>query len=224
MNFMTKGVAGWSKISWGVPTCSILPWLMTTTRSATSRASSWSWVTKTLVRRMSSWRRRSHRRSSCRTWASRQPVGQPVELDQLQQAHDLLADDRRRGPGRPRPHPQPEGHVLEDGHVAEERVVLEDESHPAVAHVTGGGILSLEEDLAHVGTLEPGDDPQEARLARAGRPQERHQLAAGHRQADVVHRDEVAELLRDVSDLNAHRLNWGALQSRPPDPPRAAVE
>ena len=51
------------------------PWFMTTTRSATSRASSWSWVTKTLVRRISSWRRRSQRRSSWRTLASREPKG-----------------------------------------------------------------------------------------------------------------------------------------------------
>ena len=32
-----------------MPTCSIRPWLSTTTRSASSSASSWSWVTKTVV-------------------------------------------------------------------------------------------------------------------------------------------------------------------------------
>ncbi len=68
-------MAGCSKISVGVPTCSIRPWFITTTRSATSSASSWSWVTKTLVRRISSCSRRSQRRSSCRTWASSEPNG-----------------------------------------------------------------------------------------------------------------------------------------------------
>jgi len=33
----------------GLPTCSIFPLLMMTTRSATSKASSWSWVMNTLV-------------------------------------------------------------------------------------------------------------------------------------------------------------------------------
>ena len=48
---------------------------MSTTRSATSKASSWSWVTKTLVTWSSSWSRRSQRRSSWRTRASSAPKG-----------------------------------------------------------------------------------------------------------------------------------------------------
>ena len=51
------------------------PWFITTTRSATSIASSWSWVTKTLVTCISSCRRRSQRRSSLRTLASSAPNG-----------------------------------------------------------------------------------------------------------------------------------------------------
>ena len=46
------------------------PWFMTTTRSATSIASSWSCVTNTLVTCTSSCSRRSQRRSSLRTLAS----------------------------------------------------------------------------------------------------------------------------------------------------------
>ena len=48
---------------------------MTTIRSATSIASSWSWVTKTLVTFISSCSRRSQRRSSFRTRASSAPNG-----------------------------------------------------------------------------------------------------------------------------------------------------
>mmetsp|Transcript_1012 Transcript_1012/g.2507 ORF Transcript_1012/g.2507 Transcript_1012/m.2507 type:complete len:120 (-) Transcript_1012:50-409(-) len=44
-------------------------------RSATSSASSWSWVTKMLVMCSSSCRRRSQRRSSLRTLASSAPKG-----------------------------------------------------------------------------------------------------------------------------------------------------
>jgi hypothetical protein len=59
----------------GVPTCSTLPWFISTTRSATSSASSWSWVTKIEVMCSSSCRRRSQRRSSLRTLASSAPKG-----------------------------------------------------------------------------------------------------------------------------------------------------
>ena len=48
---------------------------ITTICSATSIASSWSWVTKIVVTWTSSWRRRSQARSSSRTWASSAPNG-----------------------------------------------------------------------------------------------------------------------------------------------------
>ena len=48
---------------------------MITTSSAISRASSWSWVTKIVVSWISSWKRRSQRRRSLRTRASRAPKG-----------------------------------------------------------------------------------------------------------------------------------------------------
>lgn len=49
MKSRTKGVAGLARMSWGLPICSIRPIDITTTRSASSIASSWSWVTKTVV-------------------------------------------------------------------------------------------------------------------------------------------------------------------------------
>src|SRR3954471_9826621 len=51
------------------------PSLRTTMRSATSIASSWSWVTRTVVTWTSSCSRRSHARRSARTLASRAPNG-----------------------------------------------------------------------------------------------------------------------------------------------------
>ena len=57
------------------PACSTWPSFITTICSATSIASSWSWVTKIVVTWTSSWRRRSHARSSLRTFASRAPNG-----------------------------------------------------------------------------------------------------------------------------------------------------
>ena len=72
---MTNSVRGRWKTSSGHPTCSTPPWFITTTRSATSSASSWSCVTNTLDTLSSSWSRRSHRRSSWRTLASSAPNG-----------------------------------------------------------------------------------------------------------------------------------------------------
>ena len=48
---------------------------MITILLATSIASSWSWVTKTVVTLTSSWRRRNQARRSLRTLASRAPNG-----------------------------------------------------------------------------------------------------------------------------------------------------
>ena len=72
---MTNALTGRSYRSFGLPVCSMTPWLMTTMSSATSSASSWSWVTKMVVTWTSSCRRRSQSRSSLRTLASRAPNG-----------------------------------------------------------------------------------------------------------------------------------------------------
>ena len=146
-------------------------WFMTTTRSATSNASSWSCVTKTLVTWISSCSRRSHCRSSWRTLASsapngssssstfgcgRQRAGQgdalPLPAGELRRA--ASAPGLPAGPAaaarararRPRrfgrlPHAQAEGDVLEDGHVPEQRVVLEDEADVALADGGVGDVL-----------------------------------------------------------------------------------
>ena len=77
------------------------------------------------------------------------------------------SDGGFRGTHPPRLHAHPECHVLEDGHVAEQRVVLEDETHPAVARVARGGIFALQQNHAGICRIEPGDDPEQRRLPRA---------------------------------------------------------
>ncbi len=56
---------------------------------------------------------------------------------------------------------------------------------------------------AGVRRFEPGDDPEEARLSRAGRAEKGDELAVGNREADVGQRDERAERLRDVAGFDA---------------------
>ncbi len=134
---------------------------MTTMWSATSMASSWSWVTKTVVTWVSSWRRRSQMRSSLRTRASRAPKGSsrrstagldgegpgeghalPLaarELGRIAVGEMRDLDEREQLPDLAADlllgalaDGQPEGHVVPDGHVLEGRVVLEDEADAAL--------------------------------------------------------------------------------------------
>jgi hypothetical protein len=225
------------------------PLFTTTMRSATSSASSWSWVTKTLVSWISSCRRRSHRRSSRRTLASSAPnglveqqdlgldrqrtgqrdalalparelvgvaLGQPFELDQVEERAHLLLDRRVGGALGARAHAQAEGDVLEDRHVPEERVVLEHEAHVAVLHALVGGVLTLDQHATGIGSLEARDYPQQRGLARARRTQEGHQLAGRDLERNVGEGLEAAEALGDVLDLDGHGsfLSTHALSAR----------
>ena len=111
---------------------------------------------------------------------------------------EQLVDARRISALRALADPQPEGDVLAHGHVRERRVVLEHEPdatllRPARA-VTSSPSISTG---PGVGRLEPGDDPQQRRLARAARAQQRRQRPLGDLERDVVERGEVAEALGD---------------------------
>ena len=83
------------------------------------------------------------------------------------------------------------GDVLLDGHVREERVFLEDEAHPALLRRSVDACSRVEEDPraerypAAFRLREAGDAPEDARLACAGRPDEREGLASdGERQLE----------------------------------------
>ena len=158
---------------------SILPSFMTTICSATSIASSWSWVTKMVVTWTSSWRR-SQVRSSWRTLAAERAEGL------VQQQQHLRLDRERPGQGhalalaarelvrvavlealqvderdqlldaladlaRPLDATQPVRDVVVDRHVLEGGVVLEDEADVAVLHADAGVVLTMDHDAALVG-------------------------------------------------------------------------
>src|SRR5690606_11222513 len=102
---------------------------------------------------------------------------------------DLRADlsfGRAQPPGTDA---EPERDVLEDRQMPEERVVLEDETHPPAAGGAGGHVFAVEEDgraRRVVGSLQPGDDPEQGGLAGPRRTQERDQLARRDDQAYVA--------------------------------------
>ena len=128
-------------------------------------------------------------------------VAQALELDEVQELVDALADLVLR----PLPHLQAERDVVAHGHVLEGGVVLEDEPDVPLLRRERGRVLSGEEDLARVRGLEPGDDPEQRRLPGAARPEERRQRPALDVERHVVDRDEVAEALRDVANEDGHQ-------------------
>jgi hypothetical protein len=116
------------------------------------------------------------------------------ELDQAEQFVHPLADLAARGAGLL--DLEAEGDVLADGHVPEEGVMLEDEADPAPLDGEVGGVLAGQLDVARVGLLQAGDDPQDRALARPGRAEQGHELAGGDLERDPVDDLELAEPLR----------------------------
>ncbi len=103
---------------------------------------------------------------------------------------------------------EPEGEVLADRHVRIERVRLEDHREAALGGVDLVDQLAVDEDLAVAHLLEPGDHPQQGRLAAAGRADEDHELAVLDLEVDAVDHLGVAEALDDPMQpqLSHHAL------------------
>ena len=65
-------------------------------------------------------------------------------------------------------------------------------------------VALAEPDLPAFGHFEPGEDPQQGRLARSRRPEQRDELAVADRQRDVVERRIGGKALRDALDPDRH--------------------
>src|SRR5208282_1012948 len=131
-------------------------------------------------------------------------IGKKVELHEFQQFMHAPRDHGLVGALAPRNHAHPESDVFEHRHVAEQRVVLKYETDLALANLDGAGVLAMEQHLARVGRLEPSDYPEQRGLARTRQPEQRDQLAGFDMQVDIVNRNELAELLGYVSELDTH--------------------
>lgn len=80
------------------------------------------------------------------------------ELYEFQQFFDFGADlsfGRAFGLGQ---YGQTEGNVVKHVHMAEKGVVLEHEADFALAHVLGGYVLPIKQNLAAVGVFQSGDN------------------------------------------------------------------
>ncbi len=87
----------------------------------------------------------------------------------------------------------------------EQGVVLEDRVHVAGIRRLTGDVRPSELDRAAVGALEPGDDPQQSGLARAGGTEHREELALGDLEVDPVggHDAPIALAERGEADCGA---------------------
>jgi hypothetical protein len=127
----------------------------------------------------------------------RLPLQQTCEIEELGDLLHASPDLRLRRP----PHLQAVPEVLAHAHVRVERVALEHHGDVSVPRREVGHVTSADRDLTGRDLLEPGDRPQECRLAAAGRTDERDELAIPDPERDVVDRDHVAGIhLADVPE------------------------
>ena len=104
--------------------------------------------------------------------------------------------------------------VFDHGQVGEERVVLEDGVHVAGVGRLPGYVCAAELDGAAVRTLEPGDDPQQRRLARARRTEHREELALGDLEVHAGDREDAPVPLAQRREAHGGARTTGA--RRPP--------
>ena len=94
--------------------------------------------------------------------------------------------------------PQRERHVLEHGQMRIERIVLEHEGDVALRRVQPLHRLAVDQDVAPVDILEPGDGAQGRGLAATRRPEQHHELAVPDLQVELPDDVVVAEVFLDV--------------------------
>ncbi len=104
------------------------------------------------------------------------------------------------------PDREAERDVLPHRHAGEERVVLEDHAHAALLARQPRGDLAVDDDVAAARVDEAGERPQRRRLAAAGRPEEREELALVDLEVEPRDRHLVAEAHLDV--VEADHQGW----------------
>ena len=116
--------------------------------------------------------------------------------------------------------PEPERDVLEDGHVRPEGVVLEDDPDVALVRRHRIDELIVHEDPAGVGNDEPGQQPEQRRLAAARGPEHGVELAGPDGDGDVLDSPDIAVPLPDIFHPHLGQPDEG-FASHDPVSPRA---
>ena len=110
----------------------------------------------------------------------------PLEACRARRAARSSATRSRHGPSRSARHPQPEPDV--GGHVemGEQLLVLEHQPDPAAVGRDRREVAAVPRDATAVGLMQPGDDAQQRRLARATGPEHGDDLSGRRREVDRV--------------------------------------
>src|SRR5215470_11369343 len=133
------------------------------------------------------------------------------EADERQRRLDVLVTHPARQPGQR----ERQLDVLERGQHRHQVVELENEAdraRPPVGELRLAeprDVDAVDQDLARIGLVDPGDQVEQRRLARAGRPHQAEEVAALHVERDVVqhrhHLPAAAVGLEDVPDADERR-------------------
>ncbi len=118
---------------------------------------------------------------------ARQGDRPPVEQGRDAQPVRDPADTLPRPVLRDAAQPERDGDVLVRRHVRVERVALEDHGDVAGPRIEIRDPLAADEDVARVGVLQSGDQPEQRRLAASGGPEHGQRLAVVHRARDAAH-------------------------------------
>ncbi len=136
-------------------------------------------------------------------WSGRRP---PISGSWISSSSSVTRRCRsaRLGRGRAGPHGQAERNVLRHRHVPEQGIVLEHEPDLPPVHRHVRDVLPGDHHLPGIRQFQPGDDPQQRRLAAAGRAEQRHELPVRDRQVDPDQHRARAEALGDTLQHHAH--------------------
>ncbi len=140
------------------------------------------------------------------------PVGQRIHLHGPKRVAHPPVDLLLREPGAA----GSERDVAVHAHVGEQRVVLEHEVRRPLERRDLRRLDAVEQQSALGRLLEAGQHPQGRGLAAPARAQQRVELPPRNRQAHVVDRDDIAEPLRDVLQLQRRRVRLAPLARRRP--------
>src|SRR5581483_5568479 len=106
------------------------------------------------------------------------------------------------------------GHVVVDAHMRVERVILEYHRNVAVGRLDLVDDAAADIDLARGDGLEPGDHPEQRRLAAAGGADQHAELAVGDIDIDAFDRFEAVRIgLADVAESYISHVSPGRIAS-----------
>src|SRR5579883_2675582 len=190
-------------------------------RSAMVIASTWSWVTNTMVVLSCCASALISALTCARSLASRLDKGSSnknalgsrtmalaagellrlavqigLDVQERRRALDPRIDLRLRKPAQF----QRKRHVVVDAHVRIERIVLEHHRNVAPRRRHAIDALGADEDLARGDRLQARDDAQQCRLAAAGGADEHDELVIGNLQIEIADHGVVAVTLDEVAD------------------------